>query len=91
MGHPEHRASHIKGTAAVSVLVLNGEVVFLLQHDGLPAGIGLELVSRDSHLLAQAVCSGGSPEGWRKLPGAAVFSGDVHPDHTGIFASSQTL
>lgn len=51
-----------------------------------PAGAGLEPLSGDAHLLAEAVCSGRRSDGRGELPGAAVLPGNLHPDHTGTSA-----
>lgn len=48
-----------------------------------PAGAGVEPVPGDAHLLAEAVRSGGRPEGRGQLPGSSVLPRHLHPDHTG--------
>lgn len=47
------------------------------------SGVRLAAVPRDGHHMAEALCSGGVPQGWPQLPGTAVLSGHLYSDHTG--------
>lgn len=84
VGHPADGAAHAEGEDALT-LVLACVCVWgeMLSMSPPPAGAGVEPVPGDAHLLAEAVRSGGRPDGRGQLPASSVLPRHLHPDHAG--------